>query len=112
MHSRIPSPDIRALLHEKLDALLADCDRVAENANYGRTLHDLDDFLFIEGRKFINEVLQQKLQERIEQAEASPETKHCPDCKKNAHPRPNPENHSHGQRFCHLSPASATLSLL
>ena len=90
MHSRTHSPDVRALLYEKLDALLADCDHVADNAQYGRTLHDLDNFLFIEGRKFINEVLQQKLQERIEQAEATPETKHCPDCKKKRTPTTEP----------------------
>lgn len=86
MYSRIPSPSVRDLLHEKLDALLADCDQVVENAQYGRTLHDLDDFLFIEGRKLINEILQQKLQERIEKAEASPESKQCLNCKKKRPP--------------------------
>ena len=38
------SPDIRALLHEKLDALLAECDLVIDKAEHGRTFHDLDDF--------------------------------------------------------------------
>ena len=82
MRSRILSPDVRALLHEKLDALLADCEKVAANAAYGQTVHDLDDFLFLEGRKFLNEVYQQKLQEQIEQVESTPDTKQCPHCKK------------------------------
>jgi len=82
MNSRTRSADVHALLHEKLDALLADCDKIADNAAYGRTIHDLDDFLFIAGREFINEVMQQKLQERIEQVEATPESKQCPQCKK------------------------------
>jgi hypothetical protein len=82
MRSPSPSPAIRELLHEKLDALLADCDKITNNAAHGRTLHDLDDFLFIEGRKFINAVLQQKIQERIEHTEATPESKQCPNCKK------------------------------
>jgi len=77
-----PSPDVRELLREKLDAMLDDCEKVMDNAAYGRTIHDLDDFLFIAGRKFINEVMQQKLQERIEQIEAATETKQCPNCKK------------------------------
>ena len=83
MHSRFPSPDVRVLLFEKLDAMLADCDKVMDNADYGQTVHDLDDFLFVEGRKFINEVMQQKQQERIEHVEAAAETKQCPKCKKN-----------------------------
>jgi hypothetical protein len=82
MRSPSPSPGVRELLHEKLDALLADCDKITNNAAYGRTIHDLDDFLFIEGRKFINAVLQQKMQEQIEQIEATPESKQCPNCKK------------------------------
>ena len=82
MKSQSPSAEVRALLHERLDAMLADCDHVMLNADHGRTIHDLDDFLFTEGRKFINEVLQQKLQERIEQVEATPESKQCSTCKK------------------------------
>jgi len=61
MRSRSPQSDVRELLHESLDALLTDCDKIADNAAYGRTLHDLDDFIFIEGRKLLNEVLQQKM---------------------------------------------------
>ena len=52
------SPDIRAFLHERLDALLDDCHQVGNNAAYGRYIHDLDDFLYIEGRKFMREVLE------------------------------------------------------
>jgi hypothetical protein len=80
--SRPDSPDTRVLLHEKLDALLDDCEQVMNSAAYGETLDDLDDFFFVEGKKFIREVLQQKLQERVEQEEIKEEIKQCPDCKK------------------------------
>ena len=82
MKSRSTFPDVRDLLHEKLDAMLADCDHVIGNAAYGRTVHDMDDFLFVAGRQFINEVFQHKLQERIEQVESTDESKQCPKCKK------------------------------
>jgi len=64
---------VRDFLVDRLDALLSDCDQVMDRADYGRTLHDLDDFLFVEGKKFINEVLKEKLQERSETAESTPE---------------------------------------
>ena len=67
------SPDIRAFLHERLDALLDDCHKVGDNAAYGRYIHDLDDFLYIEGRKFMQEVLEQKLQEHIRNDEGNAE---------------------------------------
>ena len=54
MKSRPASPDVRSLLYEKLDAMLADCDHIIGNAAYGRTVHDMDDFLFVAGRQFIN----------------------------------------------------------
>jgi protein involved in sex pheromone biosynthesis len=82
MNSPSPSSDVRALLHEKLDAMLDECDLVMDNAAFGQILHDLDDFLFVEGRKFTKEVLEQKLQERIETTEATPKGKQCPHCKK------------------------------
>jgi hypothetical protein len=82
MNSCSYSSEVRDLLHEKLDALLADSEQVMNKAAFGQTLNDLDDFLFVAGRKFINEVMQQKLQERIEQVEATTEGKQCPKCKK------------------------------
>ena len=66
MKPSLSSSEVRALFHERLDALLPDCDKVMDSAGYGRTLHDLDDFLFIAGKGFLNEVLKEKLQERIE----------------------------------------------
>ena len=74
--------EVRDLLHEKLDALLQECDSVADHAALGRTVHDLDDLLFIAGRKFVKEVLQHKLQEQVERAEAADESKQCDHCKK------------------------------
>jgi hypothetical protein len=82
MNSRSPSPDICGLLHDRLDAMLSECDLVMDNADFGQTVHDLDDFLIDAGREFLKEVYQQKLQERIKQIETTPETKQCPDCKK------------------------------
>ena len=85
--TRQPSPSsVRDFLVDRLDALLSDCDQVMDRADYGRTLHDLDDFLFVEGKKFINEVLKEKLQERIETTESTPETKQCSECKKKRTP--------------------------
>jgi hypothetical protein len=85
---------VRDLLHERLDALLADCDTVMDNAETGQIIHDIDNLLFVEGKKFINEVLKEKLQERIEALEDTPETKECGQCKKKAHPRQIFTNHS------------------
>ena len=85
-----PSPDVRAFLHERLDAMLDDCDHVANNAAFGRYIHDLDDFLSIEGRKFMRDVLEKKVQERIQQVEATDEGKQCPACKKKRSTTPDP----------------------
>ena len=41
---------------------------------WGQAFHDLDDFLFIAGRKFTQEILQQKFQERIEKTETNIES--------------------------------------
>ena len=43
---------LHALLHEKLDALLAESDHVIDTAQHGRTLHDLDDFFCTKGQEF------------------------------------------------------------
>jgi len=66
----------------RLDSLLSECDQVMDDAAFGQTIHDLDGFLLIAGKKFLQEVFQQKLQERIEQVQQQPETKRCPQCKK------------------------------
>ena len=76
------SPEIRALLHEKLDALLDECNLVIDSAEHGRTFHDLDDFVCTKGHDFLQEVLQQKLQETITTIEKKREAKQCPHCKK------------------------------
>jgi hypothetical protein len=73
---------LHALLHEKLDALIAESEQVMDSADYGRTLHDLDDFFCTKGQEFLQEVFKQKLQERIEKTETTPEGKQCPHCKK------------------------------
>ena len=85
-----PSPGLRTFLHERLDAMLDDCDQIADHAAYGRFVHDLDDFLYIEGRKFTQAVLEQKVQERVQQVEATDEGKQCPTCKKKRLPIPDP----------------------
>ena len=94
-----PPPNVRDLLTEKFHALLDECDLVAHNAAFGKTLDDLETFFLLQGRTFLREVFQEKLQERIEQTEAhsSPE---CADCKKNDHQRQEIENNSQCSR-CH-----------
>ena len=76
------SSDVKAVLHERLDLLLAGSDKVADNAQFGQTFNDLENFFIRDGRKFIQEALTLKLQERIERAEATDEAKQCPECKK------------------------------
>jgi hypothetical protein len=73
-----PSSAVRDLLVERLDALLDDCDNVMDRSALGQTVHDLDDFLLIEGRAFIQKVYQEKLQERIERTEDASEAKQSP----------------------------------
>jgi hypothetical protein len=71
-----PSPLVRDLLTEKFHALLDECDLVSENAAFGKTLDDLETFFLIQGRTFLREVFQEKLQERIEQTETL-DAPHC-----------------------------------
>ena len=59
--SSLFSSEVRALLHERLDALLSDCDTVMDSAAYGHTLHDLDDFLFIAGKVVLKVCLAAKV---------------------------------------------------
>ena len=91
-----PSLTGRELLHARLDALLADCDLVAEHSAYGETFDDMEVFFLTHGRKFLQETFQEKLQERIERTASTSEAKQCPHCKKNALPRRQIERHN----FC------------
>jgi len=81
------SPQVSALLHEKFEALLDECEQVMDQADHGRTLHDLDDFFCTKGHEFLQEVFPKKLQERITKTEAAPEGKQCPHCNKKARMR-------------------------
>jgi hypothetical protein len=82
----MPSPlspsEIKTALHDRLDAFLAGCDLVADNANFGQTFNDLENFFIHKGQKFMQEALELKLQERIDRAEATDEAKQCTECKK------------------------------
>jgi hypothetical protein len=82
MQPESPLSDRRALLIAKFEALLDECDIVADNAAYGETLDDLEMFFLIKGRKFLQDTFQEKLQERIERTEETHEGKQCPKCKK------------------------------
>ena len=82
MHSESPLCDRRSLLLSKFEALLDECDLVADNSAYGETLNDMEEFFLIQGRKFLQETFQEKLQERIERVETTAEAKMCPHCKK------------------------------
>ena len=77
MKPALPLPR-RELLH----ALLDDCDRVANNSAYGETFDDMESFFLTQGRQFLQETFQEKLQERIEHTETTSEAKQCPHCKK------------------------------
>ncbi|GHT19769.1 hypothetical protein FACS1894189_8700 [Planctomycetales bacterium] len=71
-----------ALILEKVQALLDDLDAVGDKAEYGHVLDDMDDYFFLHGRKFLTEILQNKIQERINAAEKTAAAKECPHCKK------------------------------
>ena len=75
-------PTRRELLHARLDALLDESDLVADNAAYGDTFDDLENFFLIKGRKFLQETFQEQLQHRVESVETTVEGKECPHCKK------------------------------
>jgi hypothetical protein len=75
------SPAGRELLTEKFHALLDGSDIVASNATPTQALDDLETFFLIEGRAFIREVFQERLQEHIEQTEAN-DSPQCGECKK------------------------------
>jgi hypothetical protein len=77
------SRTVREILLAKFDALLAECDLVADNAAFGQTLDDMDEFFLIKGRKLLQETFEAKLQERIERTEAAASRPPCSKCKKN-----------------------------
>jgi hypothetical protein len=54
---------------------LAGCDQVTENARFGQTFNDLEKFFINDGRKFLQETMELKLQERIDRTEATDEAK-------------------------------------
>jgi hypothetical protein len=76
------SPTVRELLMAKFEALLAECDLVADNAQHGQVLDDMDEFFLIKGRKLLQETFQAKLQERIDRTDAAAEPPPCTKCKK------------------------------
>ena len=80
-------PPRRELLHARLDALLDESDLVADNAAYGETFDDLENFFLIKGRKFLQETFQEQLQHRVESVETTAEGKECPHCKKKRAPK-------------------------
>ncbi|MDR0870804.1 MAG: hypothetical protein LBN39_08435 [Planctomycetaceae bacterium] len=99
MNAITPRSETEALPHERFQALLADLDTAGDNAQYGHVLDDMDDDLFLHGRKFLTEILQSKIQDRVNAAEKTAEAKQCP-CKKNGSPQnedenPNDEQQSH-----------------
>jgi hypothetical protein len=82
MQTPSPLSDRRALLLAKFEALLNECDLVADNASFGETLNDMEEFFLIKGRKFLQDTFQEKLQERIDRTETTDDAKQCPHCKK------------------------------
>ena len=49
--SRSPvSAEVHSFLHDRLDAMLEESNKVMDNSAFGQTVHDLDDLLFDAGR--------------------------------------------------------------
>jgi hypothetical protein len=82
MQSESPKTDRRALLMAKFEALLDECDLVADQSAFGQTFDDMENFFLIRGRQFLRETFQEKLQELVERTEETTESKQCPTCKK------------------------------
>jgi hypothetical protein len=76
-----PLVDANTFFHEKFAVLIRDFDEVGDTAPTGQVLDNLDAFLFVQGRKFLTEFLEKKIQERINNAEKLAETRECPCCK-------------------------------
>jgi len=74
--------EIKTHLLGRLEALLDDCDQVADHSPFGHTFNNLEKFFRIKGQSFWQETLQLKLQEQIDLAESTVEGKQCPECKK------------------------------
>ena len=77
-----PRHSVAELFMEKFAALLAECDLVADTAGYGQTLDLMEAFFSDQGRKFLQETFEQKLQERVQCTETTAEAKQCPHGKK------------------------------
>jgi hypothetical protein len=69
----------------------------------------MDDYLFLHGRKFLTEILQSKIQDRINAAEPTAAAKQCPHCKKNGSPQNEDENADNKQRSHQDFPPSSPL---
>jgi len=81
MQRTSPRSSSRELIVAKLEALLDECDLVADPPR--RNLRHPRRLFFDKGRKFLQETFQEKVQERIEQTEpTNAEAKQCPDYKK------------------------------
>jgi IS1 family transposase len=79
----MPSPSApRSHLHAKLDALLDECDLVADHSAFGQTFDNMENFFLVQGRQFLQETFQEKLQECVQRTETTAESKQCPHCKK------------------------------
>jgi len=74
--------EIKTHLLGRLEALLDDCDQVADQSKFGHTFNNLEKFFRTKGQNFLQETLELKLQERIDLAESTVEGKQCPECKK------------------------------
>jgi hypothetical protein len=60
------SPTVNEFLLAKFEALLDECDLVADNAQHGQVLDDMDEFFLIKGRKLLQETFEAKLKECID----------------------------------------------
>ena len=78
----LDSSNIHELLHEHLDTMLTEGNRIMDNAERGQIINHLETFLLDEGRNFANKILQHKLQEHVQRTEQTEESKQCPHCKK------------------------------
>ena len=63
------SYNIHALLHEHLDIMLAECNRIIDHTENRQILNHLKTFFLDEGQTFTNKMLQHKLQERVQHVE-------------------------------------------
>ncbi|GHT19634.1 hypothetical protein FACS1894189_8530 [Planctomycetales bacterium] len=109
MNTITPRSETEAFLLEKFQSLLTNLDTAGDNAQYGHVLDDMDDYLFLHGRRFLTEILQSKIQERINAAEQTDAAKQCPHCKKNGSPQNEDENINDEQQSHQDFPPSSPL---